>query len=251
MEMRPEMGNMMLRILSTIVQSPNFSNGINNALLGRLCMVLCAVSIRSPIGGVSSVVEQILVFGEAGNTIGVRVCLEILKTFTDEIDNADISRHCKIELYDELVKERPRVIDLIHMVLSHAYDNILVTSNENERCDYLLKGKLSLETLRNWIHLTPNISLGQFNEYGTNTHDLLARLYQLISGNLGADLAVHSANALEALLEVLYISVSSFYLYVYVLSISLYLFSSSLFSNPSKFVKIKILKKEGKKKLIK
>lgn len=206
MEMRSELLNMIMNILITIIQSNSLN--INNALLGRLCMILCAISIRSPIGGVSSIVEQILVFGEqdlnslnntqTNNTSGIRICLEILKTFTEEIDNGDIGRECKIELYSELVKERARVFNLIHLVLSHSCESVKTNSSPLDVFQY--RGKLSLEVLRNWIVLTPSISLGEFNEYGA--HDLLAKLYSLLDGSLEMEFTIYSAKVIEALLEV-------------------------------------------------
>jgi hypothetical protein len=204
--MRPELGNLMMRILSMVaVESPP-SFTVNNALLGRLCMILCAIYLRSPAGGLSGMLEQMLLFGESGNSSssssssGVRVCLEVLKTITDEIDNADLSRPCKIELYDELAKERARVVSLVNTVLSHACETISTSNDNSIVSEFTLRGKLSLEVLKNWINLSPSIALGEFNEYGA--HDLLAKLYQLISGSHGAVLAIHSANAIEALLEV-------------------------------------------------
>lgn len=191
-----------MNVLSSIASSAAPTN-ISNALLSRLCMILCAVSIRSPIGGAASLVEQILTFGESGEINGIRVCLEVLKSFTEEIDNGDLSRVNKIELCNELVQERVRVMNLLQLILSSSCEKIVELQREdvNQRDFENIKarGKLALETLKNWINLSPSIGLGQFNE---TQHELLSHLFQLNSGAFGPDLAIYSAQVLEALIEV-------------------------------------------------
>mmetsp|Transcript_41701 Transcript_41701/g.53789 ORF Transcript_41701/g.53789 Transcript_41701/m.53789 type:complete len:948 (+) Transcript_41701:100-2943(+) len=238
--LRPELGNLILQIITAIATSQTTQyNNISTLLLNRLCMVLCAITIRSPVGGVRHIIETILVLGNSAaepnsnlnsnlnsSLNSLKICLEILKTFKEEIDNGDVSRHCKIELYDELLKERNRVIKLIYSILStyiSTYSSIIqqLTQLNQQSCqqsqqnievsssflsnktmlelELMIRGKLALETLKNWINISPHITLGDLYEYENG--GLLMLCYQLLSGNYGTDVMITSSQVLQALLE--------------------------------------------------